>query len=464
MIVMFAVFLLMLWIPKEASAAGVVNGSCGENSQYSYNTGTKVLTISGTGQVTDQSWKSYKKDIKKVVVNEGITGIGGSAFDGCTELSVVTLPKSLTSIGFYSFANCTSLKNITIPKNVTESGGNCFTNSGVTTVSFEGETTEVAYGLFADCKNLITIHFPQTIKKIGNGAFEGCTGLSAVTLPKSLTSIGFYSFARCTSLKNITIPKNATEGEGHCFDNSGVATVTFEEGMTEVKDSFFEDCKNLTTIHFPQTIKKIGDSAFAGCTGLTTVTLPWYLQEIGFYSFANCSNLKKITIYQNVKKINDYAFSNVTGLTICGKKGTKAQTFAKDKKYSFAACKVPALKGITYKKGNLKYTVVTDYINGKVTVCVTGMGKKASSVTIPNTVKLENYKYKVTKINKKAFYKKSALKKVTIKATGITKVGSNAFGKINQRAIIYVPKSKYKQYNKMLKKAGVKSPMKIKKR
>lgn len=373
MIVMFAVFLLMLWIPKEASAAGVVNGSCGENSQYSYNTGTKVLTISGTGQVTDQSWKSYKKDIKKVVVNEGITGIGGSAFDGCTELSVVTLPKSLTSIGFYSFANCTSLKNITIPKNVTESGGNCFTNSGVTTVSFEGETTEVAYGLFADCKNLITIHFPQTIKKIG-------------------------------------------------------------------------------------------DSAFAGCTGLTTVTLPWYLQEIGFYSFANCSNLKKITIYQNVKKINDYAFSNVTGLTICGKKGTKAQTFAKDKKYSFAACKVPALKGITYKKGNLKYTVVTDYINGKVTVCVTGMGKKASSVTIPNTVKLENYKYKVTKINKKAFYKKSALKKVTIKATGITKVGSNAFGKINQRAIIYVPKSKYKQYNKMLKKAGVKSPMKIKKR
>lgn len=372
-IMMVAALFLLLWIPKQALAAGVVSGSCGGNSQYSYDTGTKVLTISGTGEISDNPWKTYKNDIKKVIINEGITSIKGSAFEGHKVLTSVQLPKSLTSIGFYAFAGCTGIKSITIPKNVTESGG-------------------------------------------------------------------------------------------YCFKNSGITTVTFEEGMTEVPHSLFEDCKNLTTIYFPQTMKKIGENAFAGCTGLATVTLPWYLEEIGFYSFANCFNLKKITIYQNVKKINDYAFYNVTGFTICGKKGTTAQTFAKSKKYSFATCKIPALKGITYKKGNLKYTVVTDYINGKGTVCVTGMGKKASSVTIPNKVKLESYNYKVTRINKKAFYKKSALKKVTIKATGITKIGSNAFGKINKKAIIYVPKSKYKQYNKMLKKAGVKSPMKIKKR
>lgn len=108
--------------------------------------------------------------------------------------------------------------------------------------------------------------------------------------------------------------------------------------------------------------------------------------------------------------------------------------------------------------------MVTDYINGKGTVCVTGMGKKASSVTIPNTVKLESYNYKVTQINKKAFYNKSGLKKVTIKAKNLTKVGSNAFKKINKKAVIYVPKSRYNSYSKMLKKAGVKSPMKIKKK
>ena len=358
-------------MPKEAAAAGVVAGSCGESSKYSYNTGTKVLTISGTGEVTNNPWKTYKGSIQKVVVNEGITSIWG---------------------------------------------------------------------------------------------FEGHTALTSVQLPQSLNKIEFYAFAGCTGLKNITIPKNVTESGGYCFKNSGVTTVTFEEGMTEIAGTLFAGCPSLTTIYFPQTLKTIGGNAFAGCTGLTTVTLPWYLEEIGFYSFAGCSNLKKITIYQNVKTINKYAFKNVTGLTICGKKGTKAQTFAKSMKYSFATCKIPALKGITYKKGNLKYTVVTDYISGKGTVCVTGMVKKASSVTIPNKVKLESYNYKVTRINNKAFYKKSTLKKVTIKATGISKIGSSAFGKINRKATIYVPKSKYKSYSKMLKKAGVKSPMKIKKK
>ena len=370
-IVLAVALLFVLWMPKEAAAAGVVAGSCGESSKYSYNTGTKVLTISGTGEVTNNPWKTYKGSIQKVVVNEGITSIWG---------------------------------------------------------------------------------------------FEGHTALTSVQLPQSLKKIEFYAFAGCTGLKNITIPKNVTESGGYCFKNSGVTTVTFEEGMTEIAGTLFAGCPSLTTIYFPQTLKTIGGNAFAGCTGLTTVTLPWYLEEIGFYSFAGCSNLKKITIYQNVKTINKYAFKNVTGLTICGKKGTKAQTFAKSMKYSFATCKIPALKGITYKKGNLKYTVVTDYISGKGTVCVTGMVKNASSVTIPNKVKLESYNYKVTRINNKAFYKKSTLKKVTIKATGISKIGSSAFGKINRKATIYVPKSKYKTYSKMLKKAGVKSPMKIKKK
>lgn len=372
-IILAAALLFVIWMPKE-SAMGAVTGSCGENSQYSYNTATGVMTISGKGEIKSSPWKvDYINSIKTVVVKEGITSIASTVFSGHTALTSVKLPNSLTYIGMNAFAGCSALKSITIPKNVTDCGGYCFLNSGVT-------------------------------------------------------------------------------------------TVTFADGMVKIPNFIFHSCKSLKKINFPKTLKVIEYSAFAGCKGLTSVTFPWYLENIGFYAFKDCTNLKKVTIYQNVKTINMSAFSDVKGLTVYGKKGTQAQKFAKSENYSFKSCKIPALKGITYTKGNLKYRVVTDYINGKGTVRVTGMVKKSSSVTIPDKVKLESYNYKVTGINKNAFYKKSDLKKVTINATGISKIGSNAFGKIYNKATIYVPKSKYKEYSKMLKKAGVKSPMKIKKK
>lgn len=107
--------------------------------------------------------------------------------------------------------------------------------------------------------------------------------------------------------------------------------------------------------------------------------------------------------------------------------------------------------------------------------------KKATSITIPATVKINGKTYKVTAIaanafknNKKlkkvtigenvktigknAFYGCKKLKKVTIKTSLLTKktVGKNAFAKINAKAKVKVPKSKLKNYKKLLKSKGIK--------
>lgn len=114
--------------------------------------------------------------------------------------------------------------------------------------------------------------------------------------------------------------------------------------------------------------------------------------------------------------------------------------------------------------------------------------KTISSVTIPTTIKVGNITYKVVaieskafmnckklkkvtigknvaKIGKKAFYKCKKLKTVIIKTKKLTakKVGSKAFSKINSKAKIKVPKSKYKSYKKWLKKKGVGTKVKIRK-
>lgn len=127
----------------------------------------------------------------------------------------------------------------------------------------------------------------------------------------------------------------------------------------------------------------------------------------------------------------------------------------------------------------------------------TGSGKKMSDVTIPDYVYQSGRRYKVTKIDDKAFYKNTKLKsvdipqtvteigskafygckkltkvtipgkvrvigskafygckkltKVTVKSTKLKKVGSKAFAGISKKAVIKVPKKKLAAYTKLLK-------------
>lgn len=94
------------------------------------------------------------------------------------------------------------------------------------------------------------------------------------------------------------------------------------------------------------------------------------------------------------------------------------------------------------------------------------INKKATSITIPSTVKLKGVTYKVTSIAKNAFINNKKLKKVTI-SSNITKIGSKAFTKAGssnyKKLSVKVPSSKYKTYKKLLKKKGLSSKAKVKK-
>ena len=86
--------------------------------------------------------------------------------------------------------------------------------------------------------------------------------------------------------------------------------------------------------------------------------------------------------------------------------------------------------------------------------------KNIKKVTIPAFIKINGVRFNVTKINKKAFKGCSKLKKITIKTKKLTKIGSKAFSGIHKKAKIKVPKSKYKKYKKMIRKA--KTPKRVK--
>ena len=110
---------------------------------------------------------------------------------------------------------------------------------------------------------------------------------------------------------------------------------------------------------------------------------------------------------------------------------------------------------IKYKK--LLYRVVSEAEAnskyGKVEL-VGSVNKKCKKITIPKVVKINNKKYRVVSIAKKAFADCKKLKKVIIKSTSIKKIGRKAFaGK--KKITIKVPKKKKKAYKKLLKKAKI---------
>ena len=169
---------------------------------------------------------------------------------------------------------------------------------------------------------------------------------------------------------------------------------------------------------------------------------------------------KKGAVVADDKGTGDYK------VTDAAKKAVTYQTPANKK---LATISVPAtvkIGGVTYKvtsiadsafANNKKITKVTIGSN------VTTIGKKAfykctslTKITIPSKVK---------KIGKQAFYGCKKLKTVTIKTTKLTgkNVGSKAFKGIHAKATIKVPKSKLKNYKKLLKAKGVSSIAKIKK-
>lgn len=126
-----------------------LGGSCGDYASWTFKDG--VLTISGWGSTTkfvrntqkdtiNYPWASFKDEITRVVVGEGITVLNNYAFYNCSNIRSVRLPSTLKEIAYGAFQGTSRLGAVTIPANVNKLGSQAFKGSGLKTITFTGLT------------------------------------------------------------------------------------------------------------------------------------------------------------------------------------------------------------------------------------------------------------------------------------------------------------------------------------
>ena len=313
---------------------------------------TKITEIVIPDSVTEMGYGVFWecRALTSAVVGRGITVLYEKLFQGCYELSYVTLRGELTVIGELVFADCSklvmdipstvekiedeaflrcsSLKKLVIPNSVTELGNSVFKGCwGATEIVIGSGIYRLPQSTFQSCGSLTEVIIPRNIKRLGSNVFSGCAALEFVFIPIEVTSIDANAFDESPKLAIVaeaaTRPTNwVNKIAQSSWDkdqrwNEANATVVWdckEYGMTD--DGIYWAVKNATPdsatvvkysgmavdVVIPEQIDGVAVTsiewkAFINRSDLTSVTIPDSVVTISFDPFDGCTNL---TIYCEV--------------------------------------------------------------------------------------------------------------------------------------------------------------------
>ena len=192
---------------------------CGSKAVYSFDEASGALTISGVGAIGDtvnyygggsknQFWFSFKQQIKKVIIEDGITAIGKYAFTQCENLQYVELPNKDFAIGNGAFEKCENLISIYIRGNAPVIG-----HLDLSRVD------ELNSWTFSSCVLIANATLSPKTEKIGASVFDTCPNLSGIygnvgSYAEKFASDNGFSFHDAASEKpSDTLCEKPTETE-----------------------------------------------------------------------------------------------------------------------------------------------------------------------------------------------------------------------------------------------------------
>ena len=257
----------------------------------------ETLTISGNGvmphyiDLQTPPWLEHQHLITNVVINEGVTGIGTSAFRNLLNLTSVFIPQSLATIGAFAFSSCPKLQTINIPEQVTYINPYTFVNNSLTSVTVAENNLNYSSldgVLFNKNKTILILYpsrktgeaytIPETVETIEESAFIFSV-LTSVSIPASVNAIGNSAFCECSNLSQIinfnTIPQDLPLHVflGVDFNNCILRVPILSIGLYRNSD-IWSNFKNIVPLETDIALSHNSICLLTGKTALLRILLP----------------------------------------------------------------------------------------------------------------------------------------------------------------------------------------------
>ncbi|GEM_PF-3705045 len=144
------------------------------------------------------------------------------------------------------------------------------------------------------------IFIPACIESIGASAFA--------SQPKKVVIEDLESWLKIDFADSGSTPFRPY-GKAQFYDADGnrLTHITIPDGITEIKDYAFYECRDLESVTFNGKETRIGDMAFSN-TSLATLDLPSSVRELGKYAFAG-TKLEKAELPASLTKIDTGCFN-----------------------------------------------------------------------------------------------------------------------------------------------------------
>ena len=266
-------------VPEQGAAtSGNYGVNMGDNIKWTFDEKTGTLTLYGNGEMYDlpdseyAPWYSLKKDIKKIVVGNGITSIGTDAFYNMVQATDIVIPESVTVIKECALQGCESIKEVHLPDTIIAIGTNAFQfmnscegfyiNSPSSQTTYHTENGVLFNGSTLICypqsKTDTSYVIPYGTQIVKSWSFTNPKYLTTVYIPETVVKTGGDSFAN--KKHKMTNPMTFwVSTKGNCTMNKGTFSslpsgskvkVKTTELMDKLKNSTLED--DATTVELYQ--------------------------------------------------------------------------------------------------------------------------------------------------------------------------------------------------------------------
>ena len=291
------------------------DGQCGDNLFW-YVDDENILTIFGTGAMYDYGsdnnkarWRNLYPAPKSLILEEGITHIGNSAFHGCSSFTgSLTIPNSVTTIGVSAFDNCPGFTgDLTIPNNVTSIGKTAFwACKGFTgSLTIPNSVTTIGDYAFQFCDGFTEVYsLAETAPTLGTSVFSGISSDATLyyltSSEQSYNDKGWFNYfpqhiglfdGKCgDNLYWVVIDNVLTiSGTGAMYDyeyngdnfspwrklETAPTSLLLEEGVTHIGNYAFQDCSSFTEVYsFAETAPTLGTNTFTGANSNAILYYP----------------------------------------------------------------------------------------------------------------------------------------------------------------------------------------------